>query len=129
MFSKNSIQITGNITKAPQTRKVGDTTVTRARLIHNETIRRPDGEDVERLVAIDIDLWGKRGDVFAKHVTSKVPVYIEGRLQLDQWEQDGEPRSRLSVRVEDWQFLMPKMDTREATTSSGSRNRRGQRVA
>ena len=48
------------------------------------------------------------GEAFAEHITTKTPVYIEGRLQLDQWEQDGEPRSRLLIRVEDWQFLMAK---------------------
>ena len=41
-------------------------------------------------------------------MTSKVPVFIEGKLQLDQWEQDGEKRSRLLVRVDDWQFLAAK---------------------
>ena len=87
MFTKNLIQLTGNITKAPETRKAGEATVTRARLIHNETIRKADGETIERVVAVDLDIWGKRGEAFATHVTSKTPVFIEGRLQHDQWEQ------------------------------------------
>ena len=98
----------GNITKPAETRKAGETTVTRARLIHNESIRKADGETVERVVAVDLDIWGKRGEAFAEHITSKVPVFIEGKLQLDQWEQDGEKRSRLLVRVDDWQFLAAK---------------------
>ncbi len=108
MFTKNQIILTGNIAKDPETRKAGETTVTRARLMHNEEIRKSDGEVVKRLVAIDLDIWGKRGEAFAKHVTSKVPVCIEGKLQLDQWEADGEKRSRLLIRVEDWQFLAAK---------------------
>ena len=110
MFTKNSIQLTGNIAKAPETRQAGDTTVTRARLIHNESIRKADGETVERLVAIDLDIWGKRGEAFAKHVTSKVPVCVEGKLQLDQWEHEGKPHSRLLIRVNDWQFLTAPAD-------------------
>ena len=110
MFTKNTIQLTGNITKTAETKKAGDTTVTRARLIHNETIRKADGETVERMVAVDLDIWGKRGEAFAKHITTKTPVYIEGGLQLDQWEQDGEKRSRLLVRVDDWQFLTAKKE-------------------
>lgn len=127
MFSKNLIQLTGNITKAPETRQAGDATVTRARLIHNESIRKADGETVERVVAVDLDIWGKRGEAFAEHVTSKTPVYIEGRLQLDQWEQDGQPRSRLLVRVDDWQFLAPKPEAQ----SDGSKNtpKRGAKAA
>ena len=115
MFTKNSIQLTGNIAKAPETRNAGDTTVTRARLIHNETIRKADGETVERMVAIDLDIWGKRGEAFAQHVTSKTPVFVEGKLQLDQWEHEGKPQSCLLIRVEDWQFLASKPEEETAT--------------
>ena len=118
MFQKNTIQLTGNITKAPETRTAGEATVTRARLIHNETIRKADGETVERVVGVDLDIWGKRGEAFAEHVTSKVPVYVEGRLQLDQWEKDGKPQSRLLVRVEDWQFLAAPSQSGDADTKS-----------
>lgn len=111
MFTKNLIQLTGNVAKDPETRSVGDTSVTRARLIHNDTIRKADGSEVERVVAVDLDIWGKRGEAFAAHINSKVPVYVEGRLQLDQWEQDGEKRSRLLVRVDDWQFLAARAST------------------
>ena len=125
MFTKNTIQLTGNITKTAETRKAGDTTVTRARLMHNETYRKTDGTEAERVVAVDLDIWGKRGEAFAEHITTKTPVYIEGRLQLDQWEQDGEKRSRLLIRVEDWQFLSAKSDgdagSKESKAKKGSK--------
>ena len=127
MFTKNTIQLTGNITKPAETRKAGETTVTRARLIHNESIRKADGETVERVVAVDLDIWGKRGEAFAEHITTKTPVYIEGRLQLDQWEQDGEPRSRLLIRVEDWQFLAAKADSESA--GKGTKEKKAYQVA
>ncbi len=113
MFTKNHIQLTGNIAKAAVTRQAGETTVTRARLIHNETVRNADGDTTERLVAVDLDIWGARGEAFAKHVTTKVPVCIEGRLQLDQWEHEGQKHSRLLVRVDDWQFLAAKPSEKE----------------
>jgi single-strand DNA-binding protein len=109
MFTRNHIQLTGNIAKPAETRAAGETTVTRVRLMHNDTIRKADGETVERLVAIDVEIWGKRGTAFAEHVTTKTPVFIEGRMQLDQWQaEDGSPRSRLLVRVDDWQFIAPR---------------------
>ena len=114
MYTRNRIEITGNITKTPETVTAGDTTVTKARLIHNESIRKADGATVEKMVAIDLEIWGKRGEAFAKHVTTKSPVAIEGKLQLDQWEKDGEPRSRLVIRVEDWQFIAPKSSEAES---------------
>ncbi len=114
MFTKNHIQLTGNIAKTAQTRKAGDTTVTRARLMHNERVRNADGEVTERLVAVDLDIWGKRGEAFAKHVTSKIPVCVEGKLQLDQWEHEGQMHSRLLIRVTDWQFLSAKPKEEDA---------------
>ena len=108
MLTKNMLQLTGNVTKPAETRAVGETSVTKARLVHNETVRKADGTTVDKLVAIDLEIWGKRGEAFARFVTSKVPVFIEGKLQLDQWEHEGKPQSRILVRVEDWQFLMPK---------------------
>jgi single-strand DNA-binding protein len=107
MFTRNRIEITGNITKPAETREAGDATVTSARLIHNDQIRKADGSVEEKIVAIDLEIWGKRGVAFAEHVTTKAPVYIEGRLKLDQWEADGQKHSRLLVRVDDWQFLAP----------------------
>lgn len=108
MFTKNRVELTGNIAKQPETRTAGETTVTRARLMHNESIARPGGEAIEKLVAIDLEIWGKRGESFASLATSKTPVHVEGRLQMDQWEQNGQSRSRLLVRVDEWQFLLPK---------------------
>jgi single-strand DNA-binding protein len=108
MFTRNRIELTGNIAKAAETTKAGDSTVTKVRLMHNEVIHRAEGDPIERLVAVDLEIWGKRGEAFAKHVDTKTPVAIEGRLQLDQWESNGEKRSRLLVRVDDWQFLAAK---------------------
>ncbi len=105
MFTKNHLIITGNITKQAETVTAGKTTVTRARLINNQKIHRTEGEPIERVTPIDIEVWGPRGEAFAAHVTSKVPVYVEGTLEQSTWEKDGQSYSRMFVRVADWQFL------------------------
>lgn len=117
MFKRNRIELTGNIAKQAKTRQAGEATVTRARLIHNESIQREGREDLELLTAVEIEIWGRRGQAFEAHVTTKAPVYIEGQLQLAEWEQDGERRFRLFVRVTDWQFLMPKATPNQATAA------------
>ncbi len=114
MFQRNRIELTGNITKPPKTATAGDTSVTRARLIHNETVQRSNGETFERLTAVEIQIWGKSGEAFAEHVTSKKPVYIEGSLQLAEWEKDGERLFHHYIRVNHWQFLLPKAHTEAA---------------
>jgi len=128
MFTRNRIELTGNVAKSPESRTVGETTVTKARLMHNETIRRNEGDPIERLVAVDLEIWGKRGEAFARHITTKTPVHIEGRLQLDQWQADGETRSRLLIRVDDWQFIAPKAQGDEVKPSAAATGR-GKRKA
>ena len=57
-------------------------------------------------MAIDIEVWGKRGEAFAQHVTTKSPIFVEGKLMFDQWKaEDGASRSKMYLRVDDWQFL------------------------
>ena len=114
MYACNCIRLTGNIAKPPIPSRAGTTSVTRARLIHNETVERASGEPLERLTAVEIEIWGKRGEAFAEYVTTKTPVFIEGSLQLAEWEKDGERLFRHFIRVTDWQFLLPKSVTTEA---------------
>ena len=118
MFKRNRVELTGNIAKPPKTTQAGEATVTRARLIHDETLHRGGRDPIELITAVEIEIWGRRGKAFEQHVTTKTPVYIEGRLQLDEWEKDGERFFKLFLRVSDWQFLGPKPDTRnEAATA------------
>ena len=117
MFQRNRIEITGNIAKSAQTRQAGEATVTRARLIHNESVPREGRDDLEILTAVEIEIWGRRGKAFEEYVTTISPVYIEGQLQLAEWEQDGERRFRLFVRVTDWQFLTPKATSNQANAA------------
>ena len=108
MFNRNRIELTGNIVQAAHTTAAGEATVTHARIIYSESVASNGGDPVTWLTAIDLEIWGRRGKAFAKHVTTKTPIYIEGRLQLDQWESDGKRRSKLFIRVSDWQFLASK---------------------
>ena len=56
---------------------------------------------------VDIEAWGKQGETIAKYLTKGRPLYVEGRLRLDQWEDKTtkEKRSRMKVVLENFQFL------------------------
>ena len=107
MFTRNRIELTGTIARPAVTEGSGEGTVTRARLIHDESIKRiNECEDPINLVtAIGIRLGGRLGRQFAEQVTTETPVYIEGRLQLDEWVKDGERFMQLYVWVTHWQLL------------------------
>ena len=68
--------------------------------------RKIDGEWTEVATFVDITMWGRQAEVAAEYLSKGSPVHIEGRLQLDSWEnQEGEKRSRHEVIVENFTFL------------------------
>jgi single-strand DNA-binding protein len=55
---------------------------------------------------VDVVVWGRQAETSAEFLQKGSPVFVEGRLQLDQWEnQQGEKRSKLRVRADRIQFL------------------------
>ena len=56
---------------------------------------------------IDIEAWGKQGELVSKYLQKGSPAFIEGRLRFDSWEdkQSGQKRNKLKVVLENVQFL------------------------
>jgi single-strand DNA-binding protein len=64
------------------------------------------GETVESTVFVDVEVWARQAEICAEYLHKGSPVFVEGRLKLDQWEsQQGEKRSKLRVRADRIQFL------------------------
>ena len=67
------------------------------------------GEIKETTMFIDITVWGKSAETFNQYCQKGHKVAIEGKLQLDQWQdKDGAKRSKHSIRVESFEFLESK---------------------
>lgn len=58
---------------------------------------KKDGELQEESCFVDLVLWGKQAEILCEYLKKGVFILVEGRLQLDRWESDGETRSRLRV--------------------------------
>lgn len=72
----------------------------------NESFKNKSGETVERTCFVDVVVWSRQAETAAEYLHKGSPVFVEGRLQLDQWEnQNGEKRSKLRVRADRIQFL------------------------
>jgi len=63
------------------------------------------GEKREETCFIDVAVWGKQGEACGKFLRKGRPILIEGRLVLQQWEKDGEKRSKHIITAERVQFL------------------------
>lgn len=115
MASVNKVILVGNLTKNPETRNVGQSTITELGLAVNRKYKTASGESREEVTFINATAWGKQGEVIAKYMSKGKPIYIEGRLKLDTWEDKngGGKRSKLSVVVENFQFLGGKSDAQD----------------
>lgn len=107
MASVNKVILIGNLTRDPELRYTpNNTAVTELGLAINRRYR-VDNETREDVTFVDVTVWGKTAENCAQYLTKGRPVYVEGRLQLDSWEdkESGQKRNKLKVIAETVQFL------------------------
>lgn len=108
MPNLNKVMLMGNITRDPEVRYTPKgTAVTDISLAINRTYSLDDGERREETTYVDVTYWGRQAEVIGEYMKKGRPIYVEGRLQLDQWEDKntGQNRSRLKVVGDNFQFL------------------------
>ena len=98
----NTIHMQARLGKDPETRDVGDTTVTRLWLAESEKYKKKDGEQVEHTNWIGAEVWGKRGEAVARFFNKGDGILIRGSLRVT--EKDDQRYH--SIRVDDWEFPM-----------------------
>lgn len=106
MSGFNKVILMGNLTRDPESREVGSTSVTEIGIAVSRKYRTKDGDDREEVCFVDCEAWGKTGDTIGRFFSKGKPILVEGRLKLDQWEnQSGEKRSKLKVTVDQFSFV------------------------
>lgn len=109
MANVNKVILIGNLTRDPEIKYTPKgTAVAELGLAINRFIPASDGnEKREETTFIDVTLWGRTAEVANEYAKKGQPIYIEGRLQLDSWEdkQSGQKRSKLKVVGENIQLL------------------------
>ena len=108
MPNLNRVMLMGNLTRDPELRFTpnNNTAVAQIGLAINHQWKDPQGEKKEEVTFIDCEAWGKTAEVLNQYLKKGKPVYVEGRLKLDQWEdKDGNKRSKLKVVIESFQFI------------------------
>lgn len=123
MSSFNKVILMGNLTRDPEVRHTqGGMAVCSASLAVNEKFKDSGGEWQDRSTFIDVTIWGKRGEAFAKYHSKGSSAFLEGKLRLDQWEDKdtGAKRSKLFVVADSWEFVSGKSEERAPATSGDS---------
>jgi single-strand DNA-binding protein len=104
----NRVLLMGNLTRDPEVRYTPKgTAVTDISIAINRVMGSEEGERREEVTYVDITLWGRQAEVAQQYLTKGRGVFIEGRLQLDTWDdrQTGQKRSKLKVVGENMQML------------------------
>ncbi len=106
-MSFNKITIVGNLGKDPELRYTPQgNAVCSFSVATNEKRRDKGGEMQDITTWFRITLWGKQAENASKYLTKGSPVYIEGRLRVDEWnDRDGKSRYTLDVHATDMQFI------------------------
>ncbi|GAA5123149.1 single-stranded DNA-binding protein [Luteolibacter yonseiensis] len=108
MANLNKVMLIGNLTRDPELRHTPKgTAVAELGLAINRVWNNDQGQKQEETTFVDVTLWGRQAELAQQYLGKGRSVYIEGRLQLDTWDdkETGKKRSKLRIVGEVMQFL------------------------
>jgi single-strand DNA-binding protein len=108
MANLNKVMLIGNLTRDVELRSISSgNSVAQIGLAINRSWTGQDGEKREEVTYVDCEAWGKTAEIMHKYLAKGRPVFVEGRLKLDTWDdkESGAKRSKMKVVVESFQFL------------------------
>jgi single-strand DNA-binding protein len=109
MANFNKVFLMGNLTRDVDMRYTpGGLAIAQLGLAINRKFRDTKTNEMrEEVTFVDVDVFGKQAETAHQYLSKGRPVFIEGRLKLDQWDdkQTGQKRSKLKVVAERFQFL------------------------
>ena len=97
----------GNMVRDPHLSYLpSNTAVCEFSIATSRTFKKQDGSQGEEVCFTDCQIFSKRAEVINKYFKKGEPIFVEGRLKLDQWQdKDGSKRSKLRVFVENFEFV------------------------
>jgi single-strand DNA-binding protein len=119
-MSFNKIILVGNLGRDPELRYTPQgTPVCSFSVATNEKRKDRAGEMQDFTTWFRVTLWGRQAETASQYLTKGRPIYVEGRLRLEEWtDKDGKPRYTLEVHATDMQFIGGGRGD-EATTGTG----------
>jgi single-strand DNA-binding protein len=114
----NKVFLIGNLTRDPELRMTPKgTAICQFGIAVNRQFKDESGATRDETTFVDIEAWGKQGELVAKYLNKGSLAMVEGRLKFDQWEDktSGQKRSKLKVVLDNVQFL----STRGSASGAG----------
>ena len=103
----NKVMLMGNLTRQPEVKTLpSGNSVCEFGLAMNRKFTTRDGDEREEVTYVELSCFGRGGEVIKQYCDKGSPLFVEGRLRYDSWQNDkGEKRNRLSVIVDNFQLL------------------------
>ena len=108
MANLNKVMLIGNLTRDPEIKYTPKgTAIADIGLAVNRNYTTESGEKREEVTFIDVTLWGRVAEIVGEYCKKGRPLFVEGRLQLDTWDDKatGQKRSKLKVVGDNIQLL------------------------
>lgn len=108
MANLNKVLLIGNLTRDPEVRYTPKgTAICTLGMAVNRNWTTESGEKKEEVTFVDVDVWGRQAETISQYMSKGRPIFIEGRLKLDSWDdkETGQKRSKIKVVCENFQFL------------------------
>jgi single-strand DNA-binding protein len=119
MASFNKVILMGNLTRDPEVRYTPNGAAVCELGLAISRKFNVNGQDRDEVCFVDIIVWNKQAENCGKYLQKGRPVLIEGRLQLDTWQnKEGQNRSKLRVVAESVQFMPRAAETGSASAQS-----------
>ena len=118
----NHVVVAGRLTRDPQVKVLAtERAVAEFGLAINRRWKGADGEYKEESTFLEIEAWGRTAELVGQYLAKGSPVYVEGRLRLDNWQdKDGHRRTRVKIVAETVQFLAGRKDGAAADPAAAS---------
>ena len=107
MASLNKVLLIGNLTRDPEVKMLSSgRPVCNFGLALNRSFKDSEGNKREEVTFVDVECFGPRAEAVGRFFSKGRPIFVEGRLKLDQWEsKEGEKRSAIRVVLDNFEFV------------------------
>lgn len=106
MASFNKAILMGNLTRDPELGYTPtQTAVAEFSLAVNRKFKDSQGQEREEVLFIECTSYGRQAETLAKYLKKGSPLFVEGRLKLSQWGAPEARKSKITLVVEQFQFL------------------------
>lgn len=120
----NQVNLAGRLCRDPELKFLPKgTAICQTSIAINRKWKDDNGEAKEEVTFVELTLWGKTAESFAQYQKKGSAVFVTGRLKTDSWEDKttGQKRSKLTVTVDNWQFVGSKSDSPTGPAAEDSR--------